>query len=277
LRLSDDDVASTLAESAGQRLLTLRGKGGDPAELRAAGDRQSHEFLTEQLAELRPGDAVLSEEGADDPGRLSSDRVWIIDPLDGTREFGEAGRTDWAVHVALWEAGDLVAGAVALPAQNVVLSTAAPAVSRLSTASGPGTRSGPGATSGPGRPLRLLASRSRPPSFLAGLADELGANLVPMGSAGAKAAAVIQGEADAYVHAGGQYEWDSAAPVAVARAAGLHASRIDGTELRYNRPDPYIADILICPVSLAATLLQAIERAQSATPPGAAHVPTGTH
>jgi 3'(2'), 5'-bisphosphate nucleotidase len=188
---------------------------------------------------------VLSEEGADDLSRLSARRVWIVDPLDGTREFGEPGRTDWAVHVALWQDGDLAAGAVALPAQDSVLSTAKPLPVRPE-------RSGP---------LRVLVSRSRPPEFVAPMVDDLGAVTLPMGSAGAKAAAVITGAADAYVHAGGQYEWDSAAPVAVARAAGLHASRIDGSELVYNRADPSVPDILICPIEFAAKLLSAIDRA----------------
>ena len=221
----DHELSGRLAGEAGDLLLALRERGGDPASLRADGDRLSHEFLAAELARLRPGDAVLSEEGKDDRARLSADRVWIVDPLDGTREFGEAGRTDWAVHVALWQAGDLIAGAVALPAQGKrVLTTAEP----------PARPQPPGG----GQPLRLLVSRSRPPEFVQLMADKLGAELVPLGSAGAKAAAVICGEADAYVHAGGQYEWDSAAPVAVARAAGLHASRIDGSKLAYNQASP---------------------------------------
>jgi 3'(2'), 5'-bisphosphate nucleotidase len=178
--------------------------------------------------------------------------VWIVDPLDGTREFGEAGRTDWAVHVALWQDGDLTAGAVALPAQAEVLSTAEP---RPATGAVPGER------------LRLIVSRSRPPEFMTRMAAALGADLVPMGSAGAKAAAVVMGQADAYVHAGGQYEWDSAAPVAVARAAGLHASRIDGSELRYNQAVPSVPDILICPIELAAKMLDAIGDAMTAGQP----------
>ena len=182
--------------------------------------------------------------------------MWIIDPLDGTREFGEAGRTDWAVHVALWERGDLTAGAVALPAAGRVVSTA-----ELRAAVPPGPGSGDRI---PSARLRLLVSRSRPPEFVQRLADQLDAELVPMGSAGAKAAAVIAGEADAYVHSGGQYEWDSAAPVAVARAAGLHASRIDGSSLRYNQADPAIPDILISLAGLAPVLLAAISAAQRA-------------
>ncbi len=199
---------------------------------------------------------MLSEEAADDGARLTAERVWIIDPLDGTREFGEAGRADWAVHVALWERGDLTAGAVALPAAGRVVSTA-----ELRAGLPPGLASGDRV---PGARLRLLVSRSRPPEFVQQLADQLDAELVPMGSAGAKAAAVIAGEADAYVHSGGQYEWDSAAPVAVARAAGLHASRIDGSSLRYNQADPSIPDILISLAGLAPALLAAISAAQRA-------------
>jgi 3'(2'), 5'-bisphosphate nucleotidase len=242
--ISDDDrLAARLAEETGRRLLALRAAGGDPGALRHAGDESSHEFLISELARQRPGDAVLSEEGADDLARLQAPRVWIVDPLDGTREFGEPGRTDWAVHVALWERGELTAGAVALPAQGRVLSTAAP----------PAPPDAP-----PSRTPRFVVSRTRPPEFAARLAEKTGAELVPLGSAGAKAAAVIGGEAEAYVHSGGQYEWDSAAPVAVALAAGLHASRIDGAKLRYNQATPSLPDILICRAALAGPLLEAI-------------------
>jgi 3'(2'), 5'-bisphosphate nucleotidase len=245
----DDHLARDLAVVAGRRLVELRARGGTPDELRQAGDRSAHEFLTAELAQLRPGDVVLSEEGADDPARLSADRVWIVDPLDGTREFGEAGRTDWAVHVALWERANdgLTAGAVALPAQDVVLSTVAPP---------------PRPADPPAKPLRIVVSRSRPAAFLPAMAELAGADLVPLGSAGAKVAAVLLGEADAYVHAGGQYEWDSAAPVAVARAAGFHTSRIDGRELSYNQSDLLMPDILVCPPVLAGALLDAIRTAQ---------------
>jgi 3'(2'), 5'-bisphosphate nucleotidase len=237
----DDELARDLAVAAGQRLLDLRAAGGEPDDLRKAGDRLSHEFLMAELGRLRPADAVLSEEGRDDPVRLTADRVWIVDPLDGTREFGEAGRADWAVHVALWERGELTAGAVALPARGRVLSTAEPiAVPPVAS------------------PLRLLVSRSRPPEFVARLAGQLGAVLVLLGSAGAKAAAVMLGEADAYVHSGGQYEWDSAAPVAVARSAGLHCSRIDGSPLAYNQASPALPDMLICQADIAPLLLEAI-------------------
>ena len=239
----DGRLAYDLASQAAGRLLALRACGDDHDVLRKAGDRSSHEFLASELARLRPGDAVLSEEGKDDPARLTANWAWIVDPLDGTREFGEPGRTDWAVHVALWERGELTAGAVALPAQDRVLSTAEPAPRRAGAAR---------------QPLRIVVSRSRPPAFAARVAEDIGATLVPLGSAGAKAAAVVLGEADAYLHDGGQYEWDSAAPVAVALAAGLHASRLDGSKLVYNQASPWQPDILICPGKLAHRLLTAV-------------------
>jgi 3'(2'), 5'-bisphosphate nucleotidase len=259
----DDRLAASLADEAGQRLLKLRNRLGagpavDPAELQAVatavrheGDQSSHDFLTVELARLRPADSVLSEEGADDRTRLLASRVWIVDPLDGTREFGEPGRTDWAVHVALWENGSLTAGAVALPAQGVVLATGG-----LSTVPPPAR--GKSGVGGGDAALRIVVSRTRPPELARRLADRTGAELVPLGSAGAKAAAVIRGAADAYLHSGGQYEWDSAAPVAVARAAGLHASRIDGSALAYNQDPPSVPDILICRAELAGLLLEAI-------------------
>ncbi len=258
-QLDDHQLARDLAQEAGRRLLALRADGGPADSLRKGGDRLSHEYLSAELARVRPEDAVLSEEGADDLARLDARRVWIVDPLDGTREFGETGRTDWAVHVALWQDGDLTAGAVALPAQGRVLSTA-----DVRPATG---------TAAAGR-LRLVASRSRAPEFLTRMAGAIGADLVPMGSAGAKAAAVVTGQADAYVHAGGQYEWDSAAPVAVARAAGLHASRIDGSELRYNQAVPSVPDILICPIGLAAKVLDAIGDAMTPGQPACARPST---
>jgi 3'(2'), 5'-bisphosphate nucleotidase len=240
----DHALARDLAGQAGRRLTGLRAQGGDPDVLRKAGDRLSHEFLVAALADRRPGDVVLSEEGADNPARLGARRVWIVDPLDGTREFGEPGRIDWAVHVALWEDGDLTAGAVALPAQGMVLSTAEPPP-------------GPPSDAASAR-IRIVVSRSRPPGFVRNISDLLSAELVPLGSAGAKVAAVICGEVDAYVHGGGFYEWDTAAPVAVARAAGLHTSRIDGSALEYNQPDLLMPDILVCRPALAGILLQAI-------------------
>jgi 3'(2'), 5'-bisphosphate nucleotidase len=237
---NDHEVAARLATEAGQLLLAVREELAEAtaAERKAAGDKRSHDYLMEALARERPDDAVLSEEGVDDPVRLSAQRVWIVDPLDGTREFSELGREDWAVHVALWQAGALVAGAVALPAQGVTLATPDPAP--------------PPAYSG--QP-RIVVSRTRPPAVALQVRDQLNGTLVEMGSAGAKVAAVIQGLADIYVHAGGQYEWDSAAPVAVARAAGLHTSRIDGSPLEYNRADPLLPDLVVCRPEYADAVL----------------------
>lgn len=255
---ADDHVlARDLAERAGRLLLDLRARGGDANELRKSGDRQSHEFLMGELAARRPDDAVLSEEGTDDKARLAADRVWIVDPLDGTREFGEDGRTDWAVHVALWErdragSAGLTAGAVALPAQGRVLTTVSPAVVEPATADSPAT------------PLKLVVSRSRAPRLVEAVADLLKAELVPCGSAGAKVATVLSGQTDAYVHAGGFYEWDTAAPVAVAVAAGYHVSRIDGADLAYNQEDPLMPDILVCRPAIAGLLLEAIREATHA-------------
>lgn len=210
-------------------------------ELGRAGDRAAHHLLVRLLTELRPADAVLSEEGAADPARLVAHRVWIVDPLDGTREFSEIPRTDWAVHVALVIDGDPAAGAVALPARDLTLATdPAPAP--------PPARAGA---------PRVVVSRSRPPAEAVRIADRLGGELVTLGSAGAKAMAVVLGEAEVYPHSGGQYEWDSAAPVAVARAAGLHVSRLDGSPLVYNRPDPYLPDLLVCRPELAGAVIEA--------------------
>jgi 3'(2'), 5'-bisphosphate nucleotidase len=247
----DHALARDLAGEAGQLLLDLRARGGDPGLLRKAGDRQSHEFLAARLAARRPGDAVLSEEGVDGKARLSADRVWIVDPLDGTREFGEEGRADWAVHVALWERGELTAGAVALPAQGKVLSTLDPP--SRDVASAPASA-----------PLRLVVSRTRASQLVKDVAAALKAEFVPCGSAGAKTATVIAGETDVYLHSGGFYEWDTAAPVAVARAAGFHTSRIDGTDLVYNREDPLLPDILVCRPAIADLLLDAIREATHA-------------
>jgi len=244
LEAADDHrLARLLATRAGELLLALRASWeGEAVDLKNAGDARSHEYLMAELARLRPADAVLSEEGADDLARLDAERVWIVDPLDGTREFGERPRDDWAVHVALWERGELVAGAVARPARGDVLSTEEP----------------PTRPTGVPDPIRLAVSRTRPPAFVTALAERLGAELVPMGSAGIKATAVLDGTVDAYVHAGGQYEWDSAAPVAVVTATGLHASRIDGSPLQYNRKDPLLPDLLIARPEIAERLLATI-------------------
>jgi 3'(2'), 5'-bisphosphate nucleotidase len=271
----DHALAHDLAERAGLLLVALRAQGGDPDELKNAGDRTSHEFLMAELAKARPDDAVLSEEGIDDKARLTADRVWIVDPLDGTREFGEAGRTDWAVHVALWErsangaTGDLTAGAVALPAQARTLSTldAAQRPGREGDSRRPSEGASAGISpSGPGaeRPLRMVVSRTRASQLVKDVAALLNAELVPCGSAGAKAATVITGENDVYLHSGGFYEWDTAAPVAVARAAGYHVSRIDSSEAAYNQDNPLLPDILVCRPVIAGLLLNAIREATHA-------------
>jgi 3'(2'), 5'-bisphosphate nucleotidase len=240
---SDDRLAAELAEQAGRLLLGLRADSGlTGRDLGKRGDADSNALLLRELAAARPADAVLSEESADSPARLSAERVWIIDPLDGTREYGLPGRADWAVHVALWEAGaGITAAAVAQPALDAVYATDTVTAGPVSA----------------GR-ARFLVSDSRPPEFAAPVAAALDAELAPMGSAGAKAMAVIRGDADAYLHAGGQWEWDSAAPVGVALAAGLHASRIDGSALEYNREHPYLPDLLICRAELAAAILREI-------------------
>jgi 3'(2'), 5'-bisphosphate nucleotidase len=244
---ADDHVlAAALATEAGRLLVELRASGGESTgptgrALGARGDRLAHELLVTRLAEARPGDSVLSEEGRDDAARLTAERVWIVDPLDGTREYGEVSRTDWAVHVALVVGGAPVAGAVALPARDLTLTTA-PAPPPPPPWDGP---------------PRVLVSRSRPPVEATRIAAALGGELVPLGSAGAKAMAVVLGDADVYAHSGGQYEWDSAAPVAVALAAGLHASRLDGSPLVYNRRDAYVPDLLICRPALADQVIAA--------------------
>jgi 3'(2'), 5'-bisphosphate nucleotidase len=242
---SDARLAARLAEQAGRLLLELRTDSGlSGRDLGKRGDAESNALLLRELATARPDDAVLSEESADSEQRLSARRVWIIDPLDGTREYGMEGRTDWAVHVALWERGaadsGITAAAVAQPALDTVYSSDS-AVAPAKDASGV-----------------YLVSDTRPPEWAAHVAARMGAELTPMGSAGAKAMAVLRGDADAYLHAGGQWEWDSAAPVGVALAAGLHASRIDGSALVYNSERPYLPDLLICRAELAEPLLDAI-------------------
>ncbi|HQR26667.1 MAG TPA: 3'(2'),5'-bisphosphate nucleotidase CysQ [Nocardioides sp.] len=237
--LDDHHLAAWLASRAGDRLLEVRAEGLEGRALKDAGDLAAHELLMALLARHRPGDAVLSEEGRDDLARLTAERVWIVDPLDGTREFSEPPREDWAVHVALWERGALVAGAVAQPAFGETFSTAAPPQVPPSSAARP----------------RIAVSRTRPPAFVEALAADLDAELVAMGSAGVKVISVVRDVTDAYVHAGGQYEWDNAAPVAVARAAGLHCSRIDGSELVYNQRDVSLPDLVVCRPELAERIL----------------------
>ena len=241
---TDDALAARLATEAGALLLQVRDElaEAEPQVRKDEGDRRSHEFLMAALADARPDDAILSEEGKDDHARLDAERTWIIDPLDGTREFGEIPRTDWAVHVALVVAGAPVAGAVALPGLNMTLATG----SALDVPAAP--------SAGP----RVIASRTRPGPAAEAIAEALNGEMVYMGSAGAKAMAVVRGEADIYAHTGGQYEWDSCAPVAVALAAGLHATRLDGSPLVYNNADPYLPDLLICRAELAAPSLEVI-------------------
>ncbi len=243
---SDARLAAELAERAGELLLHLRSDTGlSGKELGKRGDTDSNTLLLRELAAARPHDAVLSEESADSAARLSSDRVWIIDPLDGTREYAMPGRDDWAVHVALWQRGAADTGitdaAVAQPSLHAVYAS-----------------DDVRAAQGGDRPLRFLVSDSRPPAWAAPVAREFGAELAPMGSAGAKAMAVLRGDADAYLHSGGQWEWDSAAPVGVVLAAGVHASRIDGGPLTYNAAHPYLPDLLICRPDLAAPLLETV-------------------
>jgi 3'(2'), 5'-bisphosphate nucleotidase len=244
---ADHELAEVLATRAGELLVDLRvqllREGVDRNALKDEGDRQAHDLLMAALAaQIDAGDAVLSEEGTDDPIRLDRSRVWIVDPLDGTREFGEPPRTDWAVHVALTIDGRPVAGAVALPALGITLSTLHPPPPPPASPSAP----------------RVIVSRSRPPAAATYLAERLEGPLIEMGSAGAKAMAVVRGEADIYAHSGGQYEWDSCAPVAVAMAAGLHTSRIDGAPLVYNRLEPYLPDLLICRPEMAERALAAL-------------------
>lgn len=244
----DHIAAFEMAEETGRLMLAAREKmvadGYGFWDIKDGGDRIAHLELMSLLNDRFPGDSVLSEEASaaerHDATRLSADRVWIIDPVDGTREFGE-GREDWAIHVALVEDGTPTAAAVALPGMGRVFGTVDP----------------PAITPPPDR-RRLVVSRTRPAPEARMLADVLGADLIPMGSAGAKAMAVVAGRADVYVHSGGQFEWDSAAPVGVAESAGLWCSRIDGTPLTYNRIDTYLPDLLICHREDAARILEII-------------------
>ena len=245
----DHAESARIATEAGAMLVEIREQlfaaGVDSWEIKDEGDRQAHLFIMAELAKSFPDDAVLSEEGKDDPVRLASDRVWIVDPLDGTREYSEQGRSDWAVHVALTEGGLPTAGAVALPAvEQTLASDPAPVLPERDNG-----------------PPRLIVSRTRPPAAAIVVAEALGAELLSLGSAGAKAMADVLGHADIYAHSGGQYEWDNCAPGIVAKAAGLHTSRCDGSEMTYNHPDPWFPDLLICREEFAEASLKALDEA----------------
>ncbi len=239
---TDLAVAHLAARAAADVLLRLRDGELTGRPLGDAGDAAAQQAILDVLTAERPDDVVFSEEAVDDARRLDADRVWIVDPLDGTREYGEPDRHDWAVHVALWSGGELGVAAVALPALGEVLLT-----DPAPTPPPPGDG-----------PVRIAVSRTRPPAEAATVATVLGAELVPLGSAGYKTVAVARGEVDAYVHAGGMYQWDSAAPVAIARAAGLSTCRLDGTALVYNDPDPWLPDLLVCRPDLTERILAAV-------------------
>jgi len=241
--MTDAELAAHLAETAGRILLDVRGAGVfEGKALGSAGDATANEFLCHALRAARPDDGLLSEEEKDDAARLKHSRVWIVDPVDGTREYGEL-RSDWAVHVGLAIDGVASVGAVALPGLDggLVLRT-----------------DNVGGLPKPAAAPRFLVSRSRPAKEALAVCKALGGELVPMGSAGAKAMAVVRGEAEIYLHSGGQYEWDSCAPVAVALAHGLHCSRIDGSPIRYNQADTYLPDLLICRPEYAERVLKEV-------------------
>ncbi len=242
MSLNDGDLAAHLAEVAGKILLDVRASGlFSGKSLGKAGDQTANQFLCHALREQRPEDGLLSEEEKDNAERLAKERVWIVDPVDGTREYGEE-RADWAVHIGMAVDGEPVLGAVALPGAGVVLRS-----------------DRPGEVPPAPERLRMVVSRTRPAKEATGVAEAIGAELVPMGSAGAKAMAILRGEADIYLHSGGQYEWDSCAPAAVAQGWGLHVSRIDGSPLVYNREDVYMPDLLICRKEHAELVLEKVK------------------
>ncbi|HKI41853.1 MAG: inositol monophosphatase family protein [Mycobacterium sp.] len=256
--MTDAALAADLAADAGELLLKVREEMGfgHPWALGDAGDSLANALILRRLRAKRPGDAVLSEEAYDDLVRLKHDRVWIIDPLDGTREFSTPGRDDWAVHIALWQRPtggptdnrrEITDAAVSLPARGNT-------VYRSDTVTADAARVGISS------PIRIAVSATRPPAVLYRIRQTLPIQPVGIGSAGAKAMAMIDGDVDAYVHAGGQWEWDSAAPAGVVMAAGMHASRLDGSPLRYNQLDPYLPDFVMCRAELAPILLDAIRR-----------------
>ncbi len=266
--MNDHELAAHLAEKAGELLVELRTKFieryNDPWTLKDLGDMTAHKYLAEALAEFRPEDSVLSEEGVQmDFSRKQ--RVWIIDPLDGTREFGEYPRDDWAVHIALVVEGKLAVGAVSIPEREQVFSTANPPtvppfpVSQTSASAG---SSDAGSAANPtSDKIKIAVSRTRPGRAASALYEALDVELLPMGSAGVKTMAVIEGKADIYAHSGGQKEWDSAAPVAVARSAGLWTSHLDGSELIYNRPNPFVENLIVCRAELADVCLKIMKLA----------------
>ena len=279
MSLTDAALAADLAEEAGRLLLRVREEVGHdfPPALGDAGDVRANALILRRLREERPDDAVLSEEAYDDLKRLRADRVWIIDPLDGTREFSMPRRADWAVHVALWQrtgaAGSATSGRGAAGPATLGRGAGGPATSGSADGEGAITDAAvalpamgevhrsdtvtapPAPQAGP---IRITASSNRPPAVLWRLRDRLDIDFIRIGSAGAKAMAVVRGDADAYIHAGGQWEWDSAAPAGVLQAAGLHATRLDGSPLRYNQPDPYLPDLLMCRAEMADLLLDAM-------------------
>jgi 3'(2'), 5'-bisphosphate nucleotidase len=264
--MTDAELAADLAADAGKLLLAVREEigFGHPWALGDAGDFEANALLLRRLRAERPGDAVLSEEAHDDLVRLRSDRVWIIDPLDGTREFSTQGRDDWAVHIALWQRPidgpiegpsegrpQITDAAVALPARGNIVYRSDTVTALVGQAAPVGVPS----------TLRIAVSATRPPAVLHRIRQTLAIQPVAIGSAGAKAMAVIDGHVDAYLHAGGQWEWDSAAPAGVILAAGMHASRLDGSPLQYNQLDPYLPDFVMCRAEVAAILLDAIRNA----------------